>query len=159
MTQICVFNTRLLSLHNTLNYAIHRAFLRMVLLTDVYRNLTSLWIKPWERAFKQFKSPILNVLNWLSGKLLLICIFRFISQAMSEATFWFTTVITVIILMIPVLAWRFYFVDVCPTLSDRVRLKQRLAQLRYVPSLVFVRAPRSGNKVPLLSHIFVHFQC
>jgi hypothetical protein len=53
-------------------------------------------------------------------------------QAMTEATFWFTAVITVIILMIPVLAWRFYFVDVCPTLSDRVRLKQRLAQLRYV---------------------------
>ena len=44
MTQICVFNTRLFSLHNTLNYAIHRACLRMILLTDVYRNLTSLWI-------------------------------------------------------------------------------------------------------------------
>ena len=44
MTQICVFNTRLFSLHNTLNYAIHRACLRMVLLTDIYRNLTSLWI-------------------------------------------------------------------------------------------------------------------
>ena len=42
MTQICVFNTRLFSLHNTLNYAIHTACLRMVLLTDVYRNLTSL---------------------------------------------------------------------------------------------------------------------
>lgn len=65
---------------------------------------------------------------------------------MSEATFWFTTVITVIILMIPVLAWRFYFVDVCPTLSDRVRLKQRLAQLRYVRSLLFFPAPRSGKK-------------
>ena len=62
MTQICVFNTRLFSLHNTLNYATHGARLRMVLLTDVYRNLTSLWIKPRERAFKQFKSPILNVL-------------------------------------------------------------------------------------------------
>ena len=36
------FNTRLFSLHNTLNYAIHRACLRMVLLMDVYRNLTSL---------------------------------------------------------------------------------------------------------------------
>ena len=45
MTQICVFNTRFFSLHNTLNYAIHRACLRMVLLTDFYRNLTSHWIK------------------------------------------------------------------------------------------------------------------
>jgi len=35
----------------------------MVLLTDFYRNLTSLWIKPRERAFKQFKSPVLNVLR------------------------------------------------------------------------------------------------
>ena len=41
---ICVFNTRLFSLHNILNYAIHRACLRMVRLTDVYRNLTSLSI-------------------------------------------------------------------------------------------------------------------
>ena len=36
MTQICVFNTRLVSTHYTLNYTIHGAFLRMVLLTDVY---------------------------------------------------------------------------------------------------------------------------
>ena len=36
MTQICVFNTRLVSTHYTLTYAIHGAFLRMVPLTDVY---------------------------------------------------------------------------------------------------------------------------
>jgi len=36
----------------------------MVLLTDVYRNLTSLRIEPRERAFKQFKSPVLNVLTF-----------------------------------------------------------------------------------------------
>jgi len=36
--QICVFNRRLVSTHYTLNYVIHGAFLRMVLLTDVYRN-------------------------------------------------------------------------------------------------------------------------
>jgi hypothetical protein len=63
VTQICVFNTRLFSLHNTLNYAIHGACLRMVLPTDVYRKLTSLWIKSRERAFKQFKSPVLIVLR------------------------------------------------------------------------------------------------
>jgi len=45
----------------------------MVLQMDVYRKLTSLWIKPRERAFKQFKSPVLNVLRrhlyitWLSN--------------------------------------------------------------------------------------------
>jgi len=35
MMQICVFNTRFVSMHYTLNYAIHGAFLRMVPLTDV----------------------------------------------------------------------------------------------------------------------------
>jgi len=40
MTQICVFNTRLVSTHYTLNYAIHGAFLQMVLFMDVYRNVT-----------------------------------------------------------------------------------------------------------------------
>ncbi|KAL1117506.1 hypothetical protein AAG570_003825, partial [Ranatra chinensis] len=49
--------------------------------------------------------------------------------AMNEASFWFTTVLTVIVLVIPVLAWRFFFIDVFPTLSDRVRLKQRLEAL------------------------------
>jgi len=42
MTQICVFNTRLVSTHYTLNYGIHGAFLRMVLLTDVYRRVGTL---------------------------------------------------------------------------------------------------------------------
>lgn len=45
-----------------------------------------------------------------------------LTQAMKEATFWFTTVLTVIVLMVPVLASRFYFVDVFPSLSDKVRL-------------------------------------
>ena len=72
-TQIRVFNTCLFSLHNTLNYAKHGACLRMVL-TDVYRNLTSLWIKPRERAFKQFKNPVLNVLRGVPiyGKLFML---------------------------------------------------------------------------------------
>lgn len=43
-----------------------------------------------------------------------------LTQAMKEATFWFTTVLTLIVLMVPVLASRFYFVDVFPGLSDKV---------------------------------------
>ena len=42
MTQIYVFNTRLVSKHYTLNYAIHGAFLRMVLLTDIYKRVGTL---------------------------------------------------------------------------------------------------------------------
>jgi len=37
MTQICIFNTHFVSTHYTLNYA-------MVLLTNVYRNVTSLQV-------------------------------------------------------------------------------------------------------------------
>ena len=42
MTQTCVFNMRLVSMHFTLNYAIHGAFLRMVPLTDVYTSVVTL---------------------------------------------------------------------------------------------------------------------
>ncbi|XP_023317727.1 probable phospholipid-transporting ATPase IM isoform X2 [Trichogramma pretiosum] len=64
-----------------------------------------------------------------------------LTMAMSEATFWFTAVISVIMLVIPVLSWRFFFIDVRPTLSDRVRLKQRLAQMRSRQSQDILRTP------------------
>lgn len=54
-----------------------------------------------------------------------------LTMALSEGTFWLCTAITVTVLTIPVLAWRFYNADVNPSLSDRVRLKQRLAALRF----------------------------
>ncbi|KAL0270682.1 UNVERIFIED_CONTAM: hypothetical protein PYX00_008008 [Menopon gallinae] len=54
-----------------------------------------------------------------------------LTMAMSEGMFWFTTIIAVIILTIPVLAWRFYLADIKPSLSDRVRLKQRLAAAKF----------------------------
>lgn len=43
-----------------------------------------------------------------------------LTQAMREATFWCTTVITVLALMVPVMASRFYFIDVKPSLADKV---------------------------------------
>lgn len=64
-----------------------------------------------------------------------------LTKAMSEAKFWFTTVLVVIISIMPVLAWRFYFVDVFPTLSDRVRLKQRMAKVRSRQSQDVLRTP------------------
>ena len=64
---------------------------------------------------------------------------------MSEATFWSTLVLSIVILMIPVVAWRFYFVDVHPTLSDRVRLKQRLSAIRY-----FIMTPLDPSGVSLI---------
>lgn len=43
-----------------------------------------------------------------------------LTQAMQESQFWFTTLLTVISTTVPVLAWRFYFVDVFPNLTEKV---------------------------------------
>ncbi|XP_054287593.1 phospholipid-transporting ATPase ID [Macrosteles quadrilineatus] len=56
-----------------------------------------------------------------------------------EPLFWLTTGMTVVLLMAPVLAWRFYFIDVCPSLADRVRLQQRvirsqISETKFIPN-------------------------
>lgn len=81
-----------------------------------------------------------------------------LTKAMSEMNFWFTTVLTVIISIMPVLAWRFYFVDVFPTLSDRVRLKQRLAQMRSRQSQDVLRTPsaRRARRSIRSGYAFAH---
>lgn len=53
---------------------------------------------------------------------------------LSVGQFWFTLFLTLAILLIPVIANRFYNVDICPTLSDCCRLKQRLVRLRARPA-------------------------
>lgn len=81
-----------------------------------------------------------------------------LTKAMSEANFWFTTVLTVIISVMPVLAWRFYFADVLPTLSDRVRLKQRMAQVRTRQSQDVLRTPsiRRARRSIRSGYAFAH---
>ena len=46
-------------------------------------------------------------------------------QALGDHTFWFTCFLATVILLLPVVAWRFYRMDVQPTLTDRARLRQR----------------------------------
>lgn len=46
--------------------------------------------------------------------------------AMKGANFWFTALICVIILMLPVLTSRFYAVDVNPSLADKIRMKRKM---------------------------------
>ncbi|XP_023217447.1 probable phospholipid-transporting ATPase IM [Centruroides sculpturatus] len=53
---------------------------------------------------------------------------------LSSSLFWFTTFLTLVILLLPVVIVRFYYVNVHPTLSDRLRLKQRRTRLRSRPS-------------------------
>ncbi|XP_054724801.1 phospholipid-transporting ATPase ID-like [Uloborus diversus] len=45
-------------------------------------------------------------------------------------SFWLTALLVVVTLLVPVMAVRFYYFRVHPTLSDRVRLKQRRIRLR-----------------------------
>lgn len=54
--------------------------------------------------------------------------------AIATPQFWFTTFLTLTIILVPIVAIRFYNTDVHPTLSDRVRLKQRKSCLRSRPS-------------------------
>ncbi|XP_077516443.1 ATPase phospholipid transporting 8B isoform X2 [Amblyomma americanum] len=49
-------------------------------------------------------------------------------MTLGSAQFWFVAFLTVAVLLLPVIAFRFFYTDVFPTLSDRVRLKQRRAR-------------------------------
>ena len=51
-------------------------------------------------------------------------------MALSCPQFWFTLLLTLAILLMPVVAIRFEECSIRPTLSDRVRLKQRLSRIR-----------------------------
>ncbi|XP_059621420.1 phospholipid-transporting ATPase ID isoform X2 [Phlebotomus argentipes] len=81
-----------------------------------------------------------------------------LTQAMKEPTFWFTTLISVLMLMVPVMAFRFYFVDVYPSLSDKVRLKQRMAQMRSRQSTDVLRTPsaRRARRSLRSGYAFAH---
>ena len=49
-------------------------------------------------------------------------------NVMSTANFWFTLILTVTVLLVPVVAERFYYIDTRPTLTDKVRLKQKISK-------------------------------
>src|SRR5215468_261482 len=64
VTRIYVFKTRAISTPYTLKLHKNVAFLRMVLLTDIYRSVISLRMNEQLPAFYQKKSPVRNVLRW-----------------------------------------------------------------------------------------------
>jgi hypothetical protein len=55
------FNTRLVSTRYILNYAVHGTCLRMVLLMDVYRNVTSLRFNRLRVCYKFLKKQTIKV--------------------------------------------------------------------------------------------------
>jgi len=68
-----------------------------------------------------------------------------LTTAMSDTTFWFTSLLTTVILLLPVVAWRFYKVDVYPTLTDKARLVQRSARTKHKGDTGLPR-PFSGRR-------------
>jgi len=64
--------------------------------------------------------------NWLIGGQYI----GSLTTAMNDQTFWFVVLLTTVILILPVVAWRFFKVDVSPTLTDKARLVQRCSRTR-----------------------------
>ncbi|KAF8787869.1 putative phospholipid-transporting ATPase IM like protein [Argiope bruennichi] len=80
-------------------------------------------------------------------------------MTLSTAHFWFTLFLTIVILLVPIVAIRFYYVDTHPTLSDRVRLRQRLSHLRTRPSEPTLRISsvrRSSRRSVRSGYAFAH---
>ncbi|KAK4292264.1 hypothetical protein Pmani_034959 [Petrolisthes manimaculis] len=83
-----------------------------------------------------------------------------LSKAMGEPMFYFTSLLTIVILMLPVMAWRFYWVDVHPTLSDKVRFKQRqdakLASQRTEHRILRTPSARRSRRSIRSGYAFAH---
>ena len=63
---------------------------------------------------------------------------------MSDLTFWLTCLLTLVILLLPVVAWRFYRVDVHPTLADKAKVKQKTEKVKIKAKPEF--RPFSGRR-------------
>ncbi|KAI8128150.1 Phospholipid-transporting ATPase IC [Lucilia cuprina] len=66
-----------------------------------------------------------------------------LTMAMKDLTFWTTMFITVVLIMIPVLAYKFYLIDCQPSLADKIRMKRRQASLKLRQTSSVMRAPSS----------------
>ncbi|XP_066966200.1 phospholipid-transporting ATPase ID isoform X10 [Macrobrachium rosenbergii] len=83
-----------------------------------------------------------------------------LSKAMGEPLFYFTTLLTIVVLMLPVMAWRFYWVDVRPNLSDKVRFKQRhdakMASKRSEHDMLRTPSARRSRRSVRSGYAFAH---
>lgn len=77
---------------------------------------------------------------------------------MRNGNFYLTTIICVIILMLPVLSYRFYLLDVHPSLSDKVRYKRKMAQIKSRQSNDTLRTPsaRRARRSLRSGYAFAH---
>jgi phospholipid-translocating ATPase len=80
-----------------------------------------------------------------------------LAKAICEPTFWLTTLLTVIILMVPLLAWRFYNITCNPSLADKIRLKQRkMKTIRSKPIIARTASARRSRRSLRSSYAFAH---
>lgn len=80
-----------------------------------------------------------------------------LAKALTGSTFWLTTILTVIILMVPVLAWKFYSFDCNPSLADKIRIKQRQSkQTRMKPEMLRTPSARRSRRSLRSSYAFAH---
>ncbi len=79
---------------------------------------------------------------------------------MSTANFWFTLIITVTVLLIPVVVERFYYIDTRPTLTDKVRLKQKISKSKSRSGELILRRAstmrRSTRSLQRSGYAFAH---
>ncbi|XP_030564807.1 phospholipid-transporting ATPase ID isoform X2 [Drosophila novamexicana] len=80
-----------------------------------------------------------------------------LTQAMKDLTFWVTMLITVVMLMAPVLAYKFYLLDVHPSLSDKIR-QRSLKKVHSRVSSDVRRTPssRRGRRSVRSGYAFAH---
>ncbi|XP_064556084.1 probable phospholipid-transporting ATPase IM isoform X2 [Drosophila montana] len=80
-----------------------------------------------------------------------------LTQAMMDLTFWMTMLITVVMLMAPVLAYKFYLLDVHPSLSDKIR-QRSLKKVHSRVSSDVRRTPssRRGRRSVRSGYAFAH---
>ncbi|XP_051857824.1 phospholipid-transporting ATPase ID isoform X6 [Drosophila albomicans] len=80
-----------------------------------------------------------------------------LTQAIKDVSFWVTMLITVVMLMAPVLAYKFYLLDVHPSLSDKIRQKS-LKKMHSRVSSDVRRTPssRRGRRSVRSGYAFAH---
>lgn len=67
-------------------------------------------------------------------------------KALNTPLFWFTLFLVLVILLVPVVAYRFYKLDVEPTLADRCRYIQRMSRRRTKPAEPQLRRRYSSTR-------------
>lgn len=80
-----------------------------------------------------------------------------LAKALTGSTFWLTTFLTVITLMCPVLAWRFYVFDCHPCLADLIRIKSRRKRKEQSkPVIARTASARKSRRSLRSSYAFAH---